>query len=176
MKQKILSNKKTLLILPIGVLLLAGSIYYFQVDRNNSDTPPPENSVNEDCINYSPPTEAEKRETDQHKQALGESSNSPSSKQAEVTMTYLYFEDGKANAAGIVNNVFEDGGTCTLVLTKGSLRVTASSVGITDVNKTTCPPVFISSDKLEAGSWNAVLEYNSSSSKGASSPRTINVP
>lgn len=183
MKQKIILHKRLLIIILVAILLIAAAIFYYQNNRNNNDGG--KNPVAEDGINYSLPTEAEKKETEQHKQMLGEKSDSnnnqstssnSSNKKADVTMTYIFFENDKVSAAGIVSNVFEDGGTCTLILTKGSLRATARSTGITDVNKTTCPTIDIDHNQLQSGQWSAMLEYNSSSAKGSSSTRTINVP
>lgn len=183
MKQKIISHKRLLIVILAAILLIAAAVFYYQNSRNHSDEG--KNPVAEDGINYSPPTEAEKRETEQHKKDLAEkitdeqsqsSQNSSSGKNADVTMTYIFFENNRISTAGIVNNVFEDGGTCTLILTKGSLKVMASSVGITDVNKTTCPPISIGKNQLQSGQWSAILEYSSSSAKGSSSTRTIDVP
>lgn len=145
-------------------------------DQNNQ----PNNTKN--GINYAPPTEEEKQEAVQHKQDISQkidpqskpSSNPASdSNQASVVITSLFVENGKVRGAGIIGNIFEEGGTCTLTLTKGSEKLSGTSQGIQDVNKTTCPPIYI---KASGGQWAAVMSYNLQGVSGTSPPQTINVP
>lgn len=127
-------------------------------------------------VNYGPPTSAEKKETEQHKQELENNQNNQSSgnqaPKANVVITYL----STTEARGYVTNVLEDGGTCTITLTKGSAKVTASSTGIMDVNKTTCGPMSIDQSQLSSGDWTAVLSYSSSKATGSSAAQTLSVP
>src|SRR4030095_16005060 len=175
-------NKKTLLVI-VAILIATVGVVWF-VNRGD-DTPSTSNSQPDSSINYGPPTEEEKQETERHKQELEDklgSDNSstpapPSGSQASIVMTYATYTNGGVEASGFVSNVFEDGGTCTLTLSKGSLSVTGNSQGFVDVNKTSCPPIVINRSQIpESGDWTAVLSYSSSSAKGSSSSQTINVP
>lgn len=134
-------------------------------------------------VNYGPPSDAEKKETEQFKKDLEKktttqsspSNSSSASKQANVTMSYANYESNQVSSAGFVNNVFEDGGVCTLTLSKGSTKITGTSTGLQDVNKTTCSPINIDRSKLGPGEWSAVLSYSSSSASGSSPARIVNV-
>jgi hypothetical protein len=130
-------------------------------------------------VNYGPPTKEEIKETEQHKQELEKklgTGNTPpppsTSKQANVIVTYASVSETR----GYVGNVFEDGGTCTATFTKGSVKVSGTSSGITDVNKTTCPAIAIDPSKLSSGDWTVVLSYSSSTASGTSESKTVSVP
>ncbi|HYF96520.1 MAG TPA: hypothetical protein VD947_00605 [Patescibacteria group bacterium] len=173
-----LKNKKILLVVLAALLLFtagAGAWVLSQKDKSTELAPGE--------INYDPPTNAEKKETEQFKKDLVEKtnnpSNNPSSENINVTMTYLGYENDQVRATGFIAGIFEEGGTCTLTLTKGTLKATGTSAGIQDVNKTTCPSISIDKGQLENGEWSGVLTYASppgSSSSGSSPARTINVP
>lgn len=169
-----IKNKRNLIIIIATLLLLGGVAGAFILKNKNKPS-----GIGPDGINYNPPTEAEKKETEQFKKDLEARTNNQTnnaSSQANVTMTYLTYQDNKVSSAGFINNVFEDGGTCTLTLTKGSAKVSAASTGLQDVNKTTCPSISIERSKLQSGEWSAVLSYSSSTISGSSSARSINVP
>lgn len=170
-----LNKNRKIIIAVVVVLLFAGGGAWALY---NKDAKPA--STDSGGINYNSPTDAEKKETEQFKKDLeaktSSSDNSPSNNQASVTMTYLVYQDNKVSSAGFINNLFEDGGTCTLTLTKGSVNVEGTSTGLQDVNKTTCPTISIDKARLQAGEWTAFLSYSSSGGSGSSPVRTINVP
>lgn len=140
----------------------------------SDDTPKP---VGLGEINYGPATKAEKKETEEHKKNLEKQvgSNDSTTKsevpegKANVVVTYV----SSTESRGYVSNVFEDGGTCTITYTKGSQKVTGSSEGIMDVNKTTCPTITV--PVLSSGDWTAVLSYSSPKISGSSAPQTVKV-
>jgi uncharacterized protein YxeA len=168
---KLFGTKKRTVITLLVVLLIAGG-GYFAWHQNHKPKPL---GVGE--VNYGGPTEAEKKEAEDHKKQLEKDQhNSQSSgnaaQNATVVITYL----SSSEARGYITNVLEDGGTCTITLTKGSSKVTASSTGIMDVNKTTCGPMSISPGQLTSGDWTAVLSYTSSKANGSSAPQKLSVP
>ncbi len=186
--KSLFTTKKALITIP-AILLIVGATAWGLDKANIINLPflPNESAGTENPgngINYGPPTEEEKKETEQFKKDLenknynqSSDTNSPASmKQASVTMTYLTYGVGGISSSGFINNVFEDGGTCTLTLTKGSLKLSGTSSGIQDVNKTTCSPITINKNKLQSGEWYAVLSYKSSTINGSSPSRVINVP
>jgi hypothetical protein len=74
-----------------------------------------------------------------------------------------------------VPGIYEEGGTCTLILTKGSQRATGTSKSIKNVSETSCGFIKISRSRLAAGSWTATVSYGSAVAKGISQPQTIEV-
>lgn len=166
------NKKKILIIVAVaGLLLLAGGFAVYKATR------PEKTEVPLGGVNYDPPTDAEKQETEEFKknqqdEANNQSSNPASGRQAGVVITYLTPDEARGYATGVV----EDGGTCTLTLTKGSAKVSFTSSGIGDVNKTTCGVLAFDRSKLSAGDWTAVLSYSSGTISGSSTSQTLKVP
>ena len=188
-KTKRITNKKKILFLSLAVILIASAggahaLYSRKENAKKKSTDVSQNNPPASGINLDPPTEEEKRETENHKQELkkklGDGNITPTPQpdsQAAVIMTYATYTNQGVEVGGFVSNIFEDGGTCTLTLTKGSLKATGTSQGFADVNKTTCQVIIINRNQLdEPGEWTAVLSYKSSKAEGSSSPKTISVP
>jgi hypothetical protein len=87
----------------------------------------------------------------------------------DVALTFAGFDGstGTVQANGFVAGVLEDGGTCTLTLTKGSENVTATSTGAADASTTSCG-LLETSAGIAAGTWHAVLSYSSDDAHGTS--------
>jgi hypothetical protein len=87
----------------------------------------------------------------------------------DVVLTYAGFEQstGTVQANGFVAGVLEDGGTCTLTLTKGDDEVTATSTAAADATTTSCG-LLETPAGLDAGTWDAVLAYSSTDAEGTS--------
>jgi hypothetical protein len=179
---KIKRPNKKVAIITVVVLACAGiGGYALWQKHTNDDRKASGKTTNIGGINYGPPTDEDKKETEQHKKDLQQqnesqsssaSSNSSGLKQASVVITYA----SSSEVRGYVGNAFEDGGICTATFTKDSSKVTATSSGFMDVNKTTCTPIAINQGRLTSGSWNVVLSYRSSNYSGSSASQIINVP
>jgi hypothetical protein len=76
---------------------------------------------------------------------------------------------------GFVAGVVEDGGTCTLTLTKGGETVVGTSEARGDASTTTCGAVIVSGDKVSAGGWQGVLSYRSAERSGTAPAVSIEV-
>ncbi|WP_159797901.1 hypothetical protein [Puerhibacterium puerhi] len=102
---------------------------------------------------------------------------SPSPAGADVELSYLAWNAGPSDveASGYAA-VYEEGGTCTLVLTKGGTTVSAAVDGTSDVTTTSCGGLAIPHDQLSSGTWQAVLRYESPTTTGTSKPREVVVP
>jgi hypothetical protein len=89
----------------------------------------------------------------------------PSDAGLDVVLTYAGFEadTGTVQANGYVAGTVVDGGTCTLTLTKGGQRVTATSTSIADATTTSCG-LLETETGLAAGTWDAVLSYEGTES------------
>lgn len=167
-RKKKKDTKKVLIIAAavVAVLVIAG----LGVNRYNSSH---KADTSNGDVNYGPPTDAEKQETEEHKKDLEEQSNNPN---PTNTRTVVITSLTTSEARGYVTGVVEDGGTCTLTLTKNGVKVTGTSTAMGDVNKTTCGPITVDSSKLSSGEWDATLSYSSSSGSGVSSTQTLKVP
>jgi hypothetical protein len=82
---------------------------------------------------------------------------------------------GEAQVGGYVAGVVEDGGTCTLTLTKAGVKATAVKSAAADATTTTCGRLRIPGTQLSAGTWQAVLSYRSSGHTGSSDAVAIQV-
>jgi hypothetical protein len=88
-------------------------------------------------------------------------------------------ESGSVQVGGYVSPVVEDGGTCTLELTREGAEgrvVTATGPGFADATTTICGGLAVPGDELTAGEWTVVLSYESSAASGTSEGTTVVVP
>ena len=101
----------------------------------------------------------------------------PSSGRAVVVLSYATFDahSRTVQASGYAAGVIEDGGTCTLTLTKGPDVVTASSAAGADETTTTCG-LLQTPAGLASGRWAAVLTYSSRQAEGRSGTQEVTVP
>ena len=97
---------------------------------------------------------------------------------ASIFITYSGWDAGNrvVEVDGYVQQVVEDGGTCTLTLTKGGASATASRPATADVSSTSCGALTVPADQLSSGTWSAVVSYASSTSQGSSAPLDVQVP
>jgi hypothetical protein len=96
--------------------------------------------------------------------------------QVDVVLSYAAFDEpsGTVQANGFVAGVIEDGGACTLTLTKGDDVVAVTSTAAADASTTSCGLLESPAD-LDAGTWEAVLAYSSSDADGVSRPLEVTV-
>ena len=103
----------------------------------------------------------------------------PSAGVTAVTVTTSYWgfdrDSGSAFANGYAN-VVDQGGRCTLSLTKGSLTAMAQTNATADATTTACGEITVPGSELSPGTWQAVISYASPSSSGQSDPVEIVVP
>jgi hypothetical protein len=99
---------------------------------------------------------------------------------AEVSPQLTYYgwdaAAGGVEAGGIVMGIVESGGTCTLTLTKGSTAVDVSADAVDNVSSTSCPAMTVSGDRLQSGTWQATLSYESGTSRGTGDAVEVQVP
>jgi hypothetical protein len=77
---------------------------------------------------------------------------------------------------GYVPGLVEGGGTCRLTLTRGADPVTDENEAEPDASTINCGLLEVAGADLAAGSWQAVLSYESPTSSGASAPVPVEVP
>ena len=97
-------------------------------------------------------------------------------RQVDVSTTYAGWDDTahQAVVAGFVTGVIEDGGTCTVTVTKGGRSVKAVTTASADAQNTACGDVTVPG--LDSGSWSAVLSYRSATATGKAAAVTVVVP
>jgi hypothetical protein len=95
-----------------------------------------------------------------------------------VALNYAGWEQASdaVEASGFVSGVVEDGGTCRVTLTRGDETAVAETRGLADATTTVCPSVVLAGAELSAGTWTAVLSYESGTSTGVSVPLEVEVP
>lgn len=93
----------------------------------------------------------------------------------EVTSWGWNAAERKAQVRGYATGIVEDNGTCTLTLTKDGRTVTADSSAVPDASTTSCGAVAVPGDRLSAGTWQAVLRYESARSSGSAEAVEIEV-
>jgi hypothetical protein len=103
----------------------------------------------------------------------------PQPEAADVVVSNAYWDPAEAAlfASGQVSPVIEDGGTCTLEVSRdGSDPVRATSQGIADATTTVCDGLALPGDELRPGTWSVVLRYESDTASGESAAFEVEVP
>lgn len=182
------SRKKIFLPIIAGLILLGGLIFVLNRKSvlrlpflpDNKPLAPP-TAVSE-SINYNPPTQQEKTETEVFKKNLGDTvppvtpKPTPGAPKSSVTpIMTTWSATPNVEVRGYVPGINEDGGTCTLTLTKGGQTVTASGAATPDATTVSCGLITINWGKLSPGAWSATLSYSSPHYEGGSNSNTINV-
>lgn len=166
-------------VITVIVLAIAATSYYFLVARQKSDTINPPNTVN-----YEPPTDQEKRETEEFKQNQEKQADQPDPtpatpapdgrKAVTPTISYIGQYDAAIEASALVPSVIEDG-TCTLTLKKGSSTVTKTNQAVKDARSTRCALFTFPAKELAKGTWTATVNFSSATSTGTSAASTLEV-
>ncbi|MFU0804980.1 MAG: Lipoprotein [Pseudoclavibacter caeni] len=79
-------------------------------------------------------------------------------------------------AGGFVQGVVEDGGTCTLTLTRGDVQLKATGAGQAGPSGTDCGDgLTISDSRLAGDGWRLVLSYSSQRYSGSSTPQEVSI-
>ena len=102
----------------------------------------------------------------------------PRPSETDVVLSFVGWDEDTASVqvGGYVTPVVEDGGTCTVDLTRGDVTVEASGPALADATTTVCGGLAVPGNQLSAGTWQAVLRYESAQTAGTSEPLTVEVP
>jgi hypothetical protein len=94
-----------------------------------------------------------------------------------VTITYFGWDPDadQVQVGGYVGGVVEEGGVCTLTLTKGGTTVTGQRSAVANAATTSCGELSVPGAELGAGTWQAVLSYSSSGHAGTSESVDVEV-
>jgi hypothetical protein len=98
---------------------------------------------------------------------------------AQVALTYAGWDAPSASVEvdAFVGDLIEDGGTCTLTLSRaGTGSRVVSGAASADATTTICAPLHVAGDQLASGTWTATVTYSSASGSGSSDPAEVTVP
>lgn len=176
MKQKTKKNNLynyagiALAVLLIGGLLWTWRHYHNHSYTGTSGSASPHGSSG---INYGPPTQTEKQDSQDAKSRDLQSGNSGDNgssgkKQVQIQVLAATLNSVKANVIG----VFESGGTCTATFSKGAESHSFSSSGIANSNYTQCAPISVTD--ITGSDWTVVVKYSSATAAGQSQPVSVN--
>lgn len=184
-KERSSINKKPQLIALAIVLVLAIGglgLYLRNKSLSSTATAPQIDQAGAEKIDLNPPTEEEKRATEDHKDALvkqeQERNQSPPAEGRTVTpvITNSGFYDDQVEVGAFVSGVYEDTGTCTAVFTKAGAKVTKQTKGIKDATTTRCANFIVPRSEFpSAGSWAVTVSYASPTAQGTSETKTVEV-
>lgn len=172
-----IKDHKLALVSSVVILVLAGAgaFYYF---KHKSDNQPQIDPVTGGAINYGPPTAQDtadiNNEVNSDQQAQDKYTKPKGKSVTPVIVSYGQTKDG-VEVSARVPGIVEDGGTCTLTLTKGSDKVTASKKAVSNVSEVSCGFITISNSKLSPGNWSATVSYSSDKYTGTSDKVTVEV-
>jgi hypothetical protein len=123
-------------------------------------------------------TATEPVETDPPEHVATDAPHTPAAGRADVVVSYADWDAASSSVEvdGFVGSRVEDGGTCTVTLTRDGDKRTATSQAFADASTTICPPILVSGGELHSGRWTAVLAYSSSLAKGTSDAVEVTVP
>jgi cytoskeletal protein RodZ len=166
-KNKLVKVSKPLLVLVLVLALSLGAYALLNHNHDDSTKPAskPSSSPNNN-INYGPPSNAEKQETQAHKDALAQDSPPapPPTSSGKKAVTPIITSTEGNQIYAYVPGVFEDGGTCTATFTQGAQKpIVKTSKGFANATYTSCSPI-----SGPAGTWTVVVSYSSSTAEGSS--------
>lgn len=173
-------------LIAVVIAVLAGLAYWQFVYKNNqansNSTESTSDQAGDDSedINYSPPTEEEQKSSDDVKDTPATTPTTPSqsggntSSKKSVKPIITSVND-PSSVTGYVPGIFEEGGTCTAVFTKGGTTKTRTSTGFENSSYTQCAPISIPSGFLSSGTWTLTLKYSSSEAAGSSASQKLEI-
>lgn len=175
-------HNKNILIATSAVfaIVVVGGFYYAKIYKsNNSSVPADQTSQLDGEINLSPPTEEEKLAADEAKQKIvsqeeQNSSNATESKQVTPVISSYGYIDNAIFVSAFIPGIYEEGGICTLSLSKGSTSITRQTSGTKDATTTRCQNFSVPYEEgLSSGAWSASISYSSATANGSSD--TVNI-
>lgn len=171
MKIRRRKTSKKVVLAVLTACVVVGSVAYIVYAQQTKQPAKPNKP-----ITYSGPSEQDKKDAEDNKKEVAaqqaienQSSNTSQKKQVNPVITNARQSAQQITINAYISGVFEDGGTCTAVATKGSASVTRSSKAFADATTTSCAPIFVDRSAFpESGSWNVVVSYSSNTAEGKS--------
>lgn len=175
---KIKKSKILYIILAITLLSAFVCAGYFYIKNNNNSKNSSDQQSEENNIDYSPGTKEEQQAADQKKEQNYEQDQAKKDQtfNPNVTPIISYASQyGQFVEVGAYVTIFEEGGTCTAKITKGTTSKETSVPATRNATTTDCPVMKFDSAALEKGAWSVTVSYKSNTYYGTSEPKTIDV-
>lgn len=157
------------IILAVG--LVAGTLFVLRDDKMSRTADKTDN-----YIDYSPATEEEKADSDRQKEVdAGRDDTVPSSNVTPVIVDASQYGD-QIEVRSYVPGIIQDGGTCTIKITKGQSTITRQTASIGDATTTNCGTVNIPRTEFQStGKWTVTISYTSPTHSGNSAETTLDI-
>lgn len=178
-------NQSKVFITLAVALMLAGTATYVLQARNDLVTDKDSAIGSSDVatgteyVNLSPPTEQDAEDVEVNKDKIGDEAKDtqapPSANNAVVVISFAGQYESSIEVSSFVQNIFEEGGECTLLLEKNELEIKKTRVGQVDAKNTVCPTFYIPVSELESGEYTASVSYKSSDYSGTSEKTKLRV-
>jgi cytoskeletal protein RodZ len=172
--QRLLKNRK--LLIALAVLILALGLWQLFPDNNSANSSSgASDTTHQPYVNLNPPTDQEKSEAEAHKKDLA-NSDTPvpaTGSNGKKSVTPVITNASTAEVDAYIPGVFEDGGTCTATLIKGTQTIVKISQGFANATYTSCAPIILNNSVAGTG-WTVVVSYNSSTAEGQTAPVSVN--
>lgn len=168
-------SKTSIVVALVVVLLAAGGAFAYYHFSDTSVAP-----QNSSGIDLSPATEPEKQDSNERKEETAQQEDTPPPAPGATSVTPIIVDasqySDQIEVRSYVPAIYEDGGTCTVTFSKGSLTFTKQSAANKGATTTSCANVNVTrSEFAEAGQWTAVVSYSSPTALGNSQPKTFEV-
>lgn len=186
MKNKKLHSylRNPILIVIICVIVVAGTGFALHGRKNKENVTPDETPVAQqtpETINFDPPTEEEKNQSEQHKQELirqsqlGQTQPAPPKSVIPIITDASQYNDN-IEVRAYVSGIIESGGKCNLTFTQGTQQLLRTVDGLPDAKVTRCNPAVIPKSTFPAlGQWTLIISYSSQQSSGVSDPWQLEI-
>lgn len=184
-------SKKSLLVVIVVLLVTAGILTGLELSgvtdfyQKDSDSSTDTAQQDVETINYSPPTEEEKKQADKVKEDIVKDqeaiqSDNPDQnsdkKSVKPIITSAGQFDGQIEVRSFIPGIYESSGTCTVVFTQNNNKIERQVEGIQDATTTRCDTVTIlREDFPSSGTWTVKVNYSSPSSQGESDVTSFEV-
>lgn len=181
-----LKNKKIIIL--VILVLIAGALAFYQFSYKKNHNKVATTSEPEKKINYDPPTQSDKDLVNSNKDSIvkkdetinNNSSNNtttPSAKKSvKPVITYAGVYGDNVEVGSYVNDVYEDGGSCTATFTLGSNNFTKTVTAVKNVSNMSCPVIQVPKSEFNpTGNWSVKVNYESTTASGASDSKTLEV-
>ncbi len=121
-------------------------------------------------INYNPPTEEEKKQTEDQKKEIIESTPTtlPTKQDGRKSVKPTITSANNSEVRAYIDGIFKEGGTCTATYTKNETSITGTSKGFGNATYTSCEPISPATALPSQGGWSVKVTYASSKYVGNS--------
>lgn len=174
------NSKKLYFFLAIILVLLsvfAIFLWYKGTQKSVSNTSEYTDTYNK--VDYSPPTDSDKKYNDQIKEGLPKTPQQPSANERESVSIVIIDAsqyDSNIEIRAFIEKIVESDGECTLRLTGPGTTTTKIVPAIADATSTRCTNTSIpSTDFDKKGQWKLTVSYNSQKSIGSSAEKIVEV-